>query len=110
MMREAIYQDWHGKRVAVIGLGVSNVPLIHFLQRYGATISGRDRQTADALGERYHTLSELGIELVLGDEYLVGLESYDAVFLAPGVPKWLPEIMSLAGKKPLLSEISLVLK
>ena len=42
-MEERIRKEWQGKSVAVIGLGVSNVPLIRFLHRFGARISGRDR-------------------------------------------------------------------
>ena len=36
---------WAGKHVAVVGLGISNMPLIEYLLKQGASISGRDRKT-----------------------------------------------------------------
>lgn len=109
-MEARIRKEWQGKSVAVIGLGVSNVPLIRFLHRFGAHISGRDRACRKDLGERIAQLEELDIELILGDAYLKGLEQYDAVFLTPGIPKDLPELTALAGKTELLSEIGLVMR
>jgi UDP-N-acetylmuramoylalanine--D-glutamate ligase len=110
MIREDIQREWQGKRVAVIGLGVSNVPLIHFLRKYGVVISGRDRKTKEQLGSNYSVLRDLQIELRLGKDYLEDLEGYDAVFLSPGVPRHLPQIRDLRRKTPILSEIALVLR
>lgn len=103
-------KQWQGKQVVVVGLGISNVPLIRYLQAHGAAISGRDRKTAAELGERYELLRELDVDLRLGADYLVDLDHYDAVFLTPGIPKHLPEIQALIGRVPLLSEVALVLK
>ena len=89
-MEERLRHEWQGKSTAVIGLGVSNVPLIRFLRRFGAKVSGRDMATREALGERAAGLSQLGVELVLGDGYLEGLEDYDVVFLSPGVLRTFP--------------------
>jgi UDP-N-acetylmuramoylalanine--D-glutamate ligase len=109
-MEERLRHEWQGKSTAVIGLGVSNVPLIRFLRRFGAKVSGRDMATREALGERAAGLSQLGVELVLGDGYLEGLEDYDVVFLSPGVPKNLPQLEALLGKVELSSEIALVMR
>ena len=109
-MEERIRKEWQGKSVAVIGLGVSNVPLIRFLHRFGARISGRDRACREQLGERLAQLEELDIELVLGDAYLEQLADYDAVFLTPGIPKDLPKLTALSGKTEILSEIALVMR
>lgn len=104
-------KQWEGKQVAVVGLGISNVPLIIYLLRHGAVISGRDRKTASELGDTYASLRNLGVDFCLGpEEYLQGLHKYDAVFLTPGIPKHLPEIQALMGQVPLLSEVALVLQ
>ena len=66
--------------------------------------------TREALGERAAGLSQLGVELVLGDGYLEGLEDYDVVFLSPGVPKNLPQLEALLGRVELSSEIALVMR
>ncbi len=101
--------QWKNKRVAVVGLGISNIALIQFLVKAGAIVSGRDRKSAQQLGDHYQQLTDLGVELGLGEEYLRHLKQYDAVFLTPGIPKHMPEIQELMGVVPLLSEIALVL-
>lgn len=106
-MEERIRQDWQGKKVAVIGLGISNAALIRFLKDAGAEISARDQKTREQLGDRGTELQALGVELVLGPGYLDGLERFDAVVVSPGVPKSLPELQAAARRGPLESEISL---
>lgn len=100
--------EWRNKKIAVIGLGISNIPLIRFLLKNGAIISGRDRKGPDELGDRYAELCSLQIELTLGEGYLEDLGEYDFVFLTPGIPKHLPPIQRIKGKVPILSEIALV--
>ncbi len=109
-MKADLQEDWCGKKVAVIGLGVSNLALIQVLQQAGATLSGRDRKTRAELGERARELEALGIELILGPEYLDNLESFDIVMVSPGVPKHLPELQAVKHKGKLSSEIALVFK
>ncbi|NLM25894.1 MAG: UDP-N-acetylmuramoyl-L-alanine--D-glutamate ligase [Firmicutes bacterium] len=101
--------EWQGKNCAVVGLGVSNIPVIRFLLQHGAKVTGRDSKTADELGERYQILQELGIHCLLGHDYLQGLTDYDYIFLTPGIPKHLPEIQEVIAKGKVLSEIELVL-
>lgn len=84
--------DWTGRRVAVIGLGISNSALIRYLVRKGAKVTGCDQKPRDALGTVYDDLASLGIDFRLGDDYLADLEQYEAIFLTPGIRKDLPEI------------------
>jgi len=63
------------KRVAVIGIGVSNEPLIRLLRDGGVDVTARDREKK---GE------ELGVRLVTGDGYLDGIDE-DVVFRSPGI-------------------------
>ena len=44
-------QHMQGKRVTVIGIGISNRPVIDFLLKLGCRVSARDRKDAHALGE-----------------------------------------------------------
>jgi len=106
-MNEAIRAEWQGKRVAVIGLGVSNTALIRFLKDTGAEISGRDQKTKEQLGAVWQELDSSGIQLVLGPGYLEGLEQFDVVVVSPGVPRNLPQIQEAARRGKLASEISL---
>ncbi|HKM43232.1 MAG TPA: UDP-N-acetylmuramoyl-L-alanine--D-glutamate ligase [Limnochordia bacterium] len=109
-MQREYFDDWSGKRVAVIGLGISNMALIRFLTEAGALVNGRDHKTGSELGERFATLQSLGIELILGPSYLAGLTDFDVVMVSPGVPKDLPELREVAGLGRLTSEIALVFR
>lgn len=85
--------DFKGKNVAVIGLATENMPLIKFLKEAGANVCGRDMKTSDKLKDRYQALLNLGIELRLGFGYLDDFAQYDLVFLTPGIPRSLPELV-----------------
>lgn len=104
--------DFQGERVAVVGLGKSNLPLIRFLLRNGAQVTACDRQTPPDLGERYQELVRLGVnDFALGPGYLDRLSSFRRVYLTPGIPKHLPEIAAARAVGAVLSgEIDLVLQ
>lgn len=68
---ESFNQKIKKRRVAVIGIGVSNVPLIRFLAERGAKITAHDRRTRGQLGSIYDELRGLGVEFVLGGSYLM---------------------------------------
>ena len=84
--------SWRGRRVAVLGLGVSNVPLVRFLCRQGAVVSARDQKPAEELAERLQELAGWPVEFRLGPGYLDDLRGYDYLFLTPGMRKDLPAI------------------
>ncbi|MBU5486571.1 UDP-N-acetylmuramoyl-L-alanine--D-glutamate ligase [Clostridium sp. MSJ-8] len=73
------------KKVAVVGIGVSNIPLINFLLKLGANVSAFDKKTAEQLGDVYSDFKEKGVELILGEGYLDKLTGYDVVFKTPSM-------------------------
>lgn len=73
-----------GKRIAVIGAGVSNTPLIIMLRNAGLPVTVHDKKTASELGDRYRELAGLGVSFVLGEDYLDYLTE-DIVFRTPGL-------------------------
>lgn len=73
-----------GKRIAVIGAGVSNTPLIILLRNAGLPVTVHDRKTAQELKDRYNELAALGVSFVLGEDYLDYL-SEDIIFRTPGL-------------------------
>lgn len=98
-----------GRRVAVVGLGLSNVPLIRWLLRKGAQVTGCDKKGRAELGERAGELEQAGCVLRLGPDYLLALPGHDLVFLTPGMRKDLPEIEAAkAAGAEVSSEIRLV--
>lgn len=104
--------EWRNRTVAVVGLGVSNQAVIRYLAGRGARLVGFDQKTEQALGEKAEELRRLGVQLVLGPEYLEGLggRGWDAVFLTPGMPKDVPALQQLRRRGvPFLSETGLFL-
>ena len=77
-------QRLSGKRIAVIGAGVSNTPLIILLRNAGLPVTVHDKKTAEELDERYRELAGLGVSFALGEDYLDYI-SEDIVFRTPGL-------------------------
>ncbi len=77
-------KDINGKSVAVIGIGISNIPLIDFLLDAGASVCARDKKTAEQLGDVYGSLIKKGVKVVCGDGYLDGIQE-KIIFKSPGI-------------------------
>ena len=76
-------QGMKGKTAAVIGLGVSNRPLVELLARNGVKVIACDRKERAALGPAAARYEALGAVLHLGEGYLRDLDA-DVVFRTPG--------------------------
>lgn len=81
-----------GKNITVIGIGISNLPLIKYLVSLGANVTACDRRSAEDLGENYTELEKLGVKFNLGDGYLNNL-SGDVIFKTPGMRYDVPELL-----------------
>ncbi len=74
----------NGKKVSVIGIGISNRPLIKYLVSLGAIVSAYDKKTESQLGDIAKELKDMGVTLVLGESYLDNL-SGEIIFKTPGM-------------------------
>lgn len=82
-----------GKKVAVLGLGVSNMPLIKMLSSLGAFVTGCDKkEEKDFDKNSLDILKAYTKKLYLGDEYLDHLSEQDMIFKTPGIH---PDILEL---------------
>lgn len=90
-------QEIHDKRVAVIGAGVSNMPLVTLLRQAGLSVTVHDKKTADGLGAQYAQLTALGARTVLGDGYLDSLDE-DIVFRTPGLHPEHPALQAVRAR------------
>ena len=91
---EEFFASLGGKRVAVLGLGVSNRPLVRLLLEFGCSVVGCDRTPREKLEEEVLELEKLGCKLHVGDRYLDGVEA-DVVFRTPGMHPGNPAIQAL---------------
>lgn len=74
-----------GKKVGVVGIGVSNIPLIHFLVKLQAVVTAFDKKTYSLLGKIATDFEEEGVKLVLGEDYLDDLTGFDVIFKTPSM-------------------------
>ena len=86
-----------GKTVAVIGIGVSNTPLLRLLLREGISVTACDRSSREKLGALAGELEAAGAKLQLGDGYLQNL-SQDVIFRTPGLRPDVPELEAARAK------------
>jgi len=72
------------KNISVIGMGISNRPLIKYLVSLGAKVTAYDMRTPEKLGNIYDEFTALGVEIVTGENYLDNL-SGEIIFKTPGL-------------------------
>lgn len=81
-----------GKRVAVIGLGVSNTPLVERLLDAGVQVLACDKRQREDFNGLIESLERRGLEAALGPDYLDHLEGVDVIFRTPGLRPDVPQI------------------
>lgn len=91
MKLDAFERDIKQKKVTVIGIGISNLPLIKYLNRLGAEVTACDKRSADSLGKSYDELNALGVNMRLGEDYLSQIDG-DVIFKTPGMRYDIPEL------------------
>lgn len=99
---ERFFENIKGKRVAFIGIGTSNLPLIKLFADKGARVIACDRKSFDDLGENGEFAKSCGAELCLGESYLSKIEA-DIVFRSPGTPFYKEELVNLREKGTVLT-------
>ncbi len=77
----------------MLGIGVSNVPLIKYLSSMGVDITAFDKADKLKLGSVINELEAIGVKFSLGDNYLANLKGFDVVFRTPGMRFDLPELL-----------------
>ena len=88
---EEYLSSLRNKTVAVIGIGVSNRPLIELLLSRGVAVTACDKKDRAALGALAEELVGKGCRLRLGPDYLKDLTE-DVIFRTPGMRPDLPEL------------------
>ena len=74
-----------GKKISVIGIGVSHSDLISRLNDYGAKVTAHDRRTREEVGEAIcNNFEARGVKLRLGEDYLENIDA-DIVLRTPGM-------------------------
>ena len=94
---EAYFTSLKDQKIAVLGLGVSNRPLVRLLLEFGCRVTGCDRTPREKLDAEVLELEKLGAKLSLGDGYLDGVEA-NVLFRTPGMHPDNPAIQALRDR------------
>ena len=90
------------KMVAVLGIGVSNTPLVRLLLDHGIRVTACDKRTREELGALADELEGAGCALRLGPDYLEGLHE-DVIFRTPGLRPDMPQIAAAVANGSVLT-------
>ena len=88
---ERYFTSINHKKIAVLGLGVSNRPLVRLLLEFGCEVTGCDRTPRENVDAEVLELERLGCKLSLGDTYLENVEA-QILFRTPGMHPGHPAI------------------
>jgi len=91
MSLDEYLQSLKGKSVSVIGLGVSNTPLVRLLLAAGVSVTVRDKRTGEELGDIFDELEAGGARFILGEGYLENITE-EVIFRTPGLLPDVPEL------------------
>jgi UDP-N-acetylmuramoylalanine--D-glutamate ligase len=96
-----------GKRVLVVGLGISGFATARALVELNAKVRVTESGSSDAISQRSAALSALGVEVETGGHDLDRLDA-DLAIVSPGIPLRTPVVEGLvAGGVEIASEIEI---
>ena len=102
----------NNKKVAIIGLGVSNLPMLDYLHSLNAKVSIFDKKNKEKFDmEVIKKIEECNFNLYTGENNLENLHGFDFIFRSPSCRPDKPEIVKEVHNGAILtSEIEMVLK
>lgn len=100
------------RKVAVIGLGVSNLPLLDYLHEQKAKVTVFDqRNIEDISKDIMDKITQYAFEFSLGENYLSKLNGFDLIFRSPSCLPTVPELEKEAQRGAIVTtEIELLIK
>ena len=101
-----------GRKVAIIGIGVSNIPLIKYLHDKKAIVTVFDSKEIDSIDkEIMDTIVDFGMEFSLGKRYLEKLNGFDIIFRSPSCLPTVPELVKEAERGAIITtEVEMVIE
>lgn len=89
---QAYFRFLKGQRIAVIGIGVSNTPLIERMLQAGLSVMACDRRQREDFNGLIEKLERRGLDVCLGPGYLDRLDEADVIFRTPGLRPDVPQL------------------
>ena len=100
------------KKVAIIGLGVSNIPLIDYMHEKGALVTLFDNRKQEELSEEIiNKINNYSFKYIGGEDNLKELKGFDIVFRSPSCLPTRPELEAEKERGAIItSEIEMLMK
>ena len=100
------------RKVAVIGLGVSNIPLLDYLHEKKAEVTVFDEKTIEEIPkEIVNKITEYSFSFSLGKNYLKKLKDFALIFRAPSCLPTVPELEQEANRGAIVTtEIEMLME
>ena len=97
LLVDQYFESLVGKRIAVLGIGVSNRPLIRMLLERGMHVLACDKTPREQLDKEVLDLEQAGAVLHVGEGYLEQVQA-DIVFRTPGMHPDIPALRQLRAQ------------
>ena len=100
------------KKVAIIGLGVSNIPLIDYMYEKGALVTIFDNRKEEELSEEIiNKINNYSFKYIGGEDNLKELKGFDIIFRSPSCLPTKPELEAEKERGAIVtSEIEMLMK
>ncbi|BBB93263.1 MAG TPA: UDP-N-acetylmuramoyl-L-alanine--D-glutamate ligase [Methylomusa anaerophila] len=82
--------QFRGKKVLVLGAGVSGISVARILNRLGAIVTLSDSKPAEEINKDFSALASAGISLALGAQDETLLADLNYLILSPGISIYIP--------------------
>lgn len=82
---DSFFNEMQHKKIAFIGVGVTNTDIIRLFLKKGISVTLLDKKQPEQLGDIYNEFKAAGVEFRLGESYLDSLIDFDIVFRSPGM-------------------------
>ena len=101
-----------GRKVAVIGLGVSNIPLIDYLHDLKSNVTFFDGREIDEIDKNIiDKIVNFGMSFSFGKGYLDKLKGFDIIFRSPSCLPTVPELVKEAERGAIITtEVEMVIE
>lgn len=100
------------RRIAIIGLGVSNIPLLDYFHDKKAQVTVFDSRDIEKIPKNVmDKITEYSMEFSFGKNYLLKLKDFDIIIRSPSCLPTLPELEEQEKKGTLITtEVELLMK
>lgn len=101
-----------GRKVAIIGIGVSNLPLLEYLYNLNSVVTVFDSKTIDDIDQKImDKILDYGMTYSFGENYLKNLIGFDIIFRSPSCLPTVPELRKEAERGAIITtEVEMVIE